>query len=117
MSDIHLNEIFQDDGIRDFGIALRKALRMGDDYASLIELEYVESKEAFAEWLKKFLRRYDGLAKKYRLRRPQESSLIKLTKMVDDNGVKTVRAALISWSLVKTNISDNESTEEEGIHV
>ena len=100
-----LAELFENEAIKDFGKALRRALRIGEDYSSLVELEYVESKEQFAEVIKRFLRRYETLAKKgYKgkpLTRPKETSLVELMKLVDEYGVKLVRSALISYALVK----------------
>ncbi|ADT83451.1 hypothetical protein [Thermococcus barophilus] len=100
-----LAELFENEAIKDFGKALRRALRIGEDYSSLVELEYVESKEQFVEAIKRFLRRYETLAKKgYKgkpLTRPKETSLVELMRLVDEYGVKLVRSALISYTLVK----------------
>ena len=97
--------LFENEAVRDFGVALRKALRIGEDYSSLIELEYAETKEQFAEVIKRFLRRYETLAKKgykgKQLKRPKEESLVELIRLVDEHGVKLVRSALISYALVK----------------
>jgi len=101
MSEIKLSTIFLNEGVKDFGAALRKAVREGDDYASLVEFEYVETSEEFAETLKKFLRRYETYAKKYGRKRPQEKSLDEVIKLVDEYGVKPVRAAIIAHALVK----------------
>jgi hypothetical protein len=48
--------VYSDSAVKDFGEALRKALRIEDiqDYASLIELENSEKPADFAEALKKF---------------------------------------------------------------
>lgn len=96
-----LAELFENEAIKDFGTALRKALRIGEDYSSLVELEYVESREQFAEAIKRFLRRYETLAKKRQLKRPKEANLVEIMKLVDGYGVKLVRSALISYALVK----------------
>jgi len=100
-----LAELFENEAVRDFGVALRKALRIGEDYSSLVELEYAETKEQFAEVIKRFLRRYETLAKKgykgKQLKRPKEESLVGLMRLVDEHGVKLVRSALISYALVK----------------
>jgi len=74
---------------------------MNDDYASILDLEFAETPEAFAEALKRFLRRFEGLARRKNLRRPTQESLEGLTKLVNQYGVKLVRAALISHALVK----------------
>ncbi len=102
MSD-ELNLVYSDSAIKDFGDALRKALRLEDiqDYASLIELENSEKPEDFAEALKNFLRRYETHARKKELKRPSEESLERIMNLVGEYGVRIVRAALISHALVK----------------
>lgn len=98
-----LSMLYSDEAVKDFGSALRKALRMEEiqDYASLIELENAEKEEDFADALRKFLRRYESHARHLHLKRPTEESLEKLMKLVSDHGVRLVRAALISHALVK----------------
>jgi len=115
MSEVKLEEIFRNEAVEDFGSALRKALRIKDiqDYASLVELEYVETKPDFAETIKKFLRRYETHARKLHLKRPTEENLNSLMGLVDKYDVKLVRAALISHALVKS--SKEEEIEEEEI--
>ena len=105
MSEVKLEEVFKNEAVEDFGSTLRKAIRMEEiqDYASLVELEYVESKEEFAEVIKKFLRRYEVPARKLHLTRPKEEHLDTLMALVDKYGVKLVRAALISHALVKSS--------------
>jgi len=108
MSEVKLEEIFKNEAIEDFGDALRRAIWMKEDYASLVELEYVESKEEFAEVIKKFLRRYHTYIKKLHIPAPTEDNLDRIMELVDKHGVKLVRASLISHALVKS------SKEEEG---
>jgi len=112
MSGVNLEEIFLNDGVRDFGSALRKAIRdeRNQDYASLVELEYIETPEEFAEFLKKFLRRFDTYAKRYHIKRPEEKSLYELINLVTKYGVREVRAALIAHALVKSSKSEEEET-------
>jgi len=114
MSEVKLSEIFLNEGIKDFGSALRKAVREGEDYASLVELEYVETPEEFAETLKKFLRRYESYAKRYKRKRPEEKSLDDLVNLVDKYGVRPVRAALIAHALVKSSRPEEEERIEGG---
>ena len=111
MSEFKLGDIFGYEAVKNFGAALRKALRIGDDYASLVELEYVETKEQFEEVIKKFLRRYHTHAKKLHLPVPKEESLDNIMALVDRYGVKLVRASLISHALVKSK--EGESKEEK----
>jgi hypothetical protein len=110
MSEIKLSEIFLSEEIKDFGSALRKAIRdeRSQDYASLVEFEYVETPEEFVETLKKFLRRFETYAKKYKIKRPEEKSLDELVKLLDKYGVRLVRAALIAHALVKTSKPEEE---------
>ena len=104
MSEIKLEKLYKAKAIKDFGSALRKAIRIKEiqDYASMVELEYVETKEDFAEMIKKFLRRYHTSAKKLHLTIPKEESLEGIMQLVDEYGVKLVRASLISHALVKS---------------
>ncbi len=98
-----LSVLYSDEAVKDFGSALRKALRIEEiqDYASLIEIENAEKEEDFADALRKFLRRFDSHARRRHLRRPTDESLERLMKLVGDHGVRPVRAALISHALVK----------------
>ncbi|MBO9327174.1 MAG: hypothetical protein J7463_17990 [Roseiflexus sp.] len=100
----NLSDVFSNEAVRVFGAALRQSLQMQEDYASITDFEFAETKEAFADALKRFLRRFNGLARRARreqLRRPDEKSLKEMAQLVDQHGVKVVRAALISHALVK----------------
>lgn len=130
MSEVKLEEVFSNSSVSAFGKALRWALMPkdyggADDYASLIELESVESKEEFAETIKKFLRRYHTYARKRERERkptfiPTDTDLVGLMEVVDKlsdkgiNGVKLVRAALISHALVKPFKEEESKEEKEG---
>lgn len=107
-----LGQVFSHTSVREFGATLRRALRIGDDYASLLDLEFAETKEAFAEALKRFLRRFEGLARRKKLRRPTQESLEALVGLVDQHGVKVVRAALISHALVRGEQDIAEEAED-----
>ena len=113
MSEFKLGDIFGNGAVKNFGTALRKALRIGDDYASLVELEYVETKEQFEEMIKRFLRRYETIARRgYKgkeLTRLSERDLEEIMGLVDKYDVRAIRAALISYALVK---SEKEESEE-----
>lgn len=95
MSEVNLYDVYSNEAIKDFGHCYRNALRQKDDYASLTELENVETKEDFAEAIKKFLRR--NFSKEGW--KPRESSLEEVMRLVDENGVRIVRAAIISHAL------------------
>lgn len=83
-----LSLVYSDSAVKDFGEALRKALRIEDiqDYASLIELENSEKPADFAEALKNFLRRYETHARRKGLKRPKEESLERIMNLVDQHG-------------------------------
>ena len=98
---INLAQILSNSAIQDFADALRKALRENEDYASLVELEYTETKEQFLESLKKFLRRYETYAKKLERKRPKEESLVELGKLIEQYGPKIIKTALIALCLCK----------------
>jgi hypothetical protein len=81
-------------------------LNIGNDYSSLVELEYSETPEQFVEVIKRFLRRYRTIVNRNKdrykfLRIPKEKYLVELHKLVDEYGVKLVRSALISYALVE----------------
>jgi len=119
LSEFKLGDIFGYEAVKNFGAALRKALRIGDDYASLVELEYVETKEQFEEVIKKFLRRYETIARRgyqgKELSRLSEKDLEDLMNLVDKYDVKPIRAALISYALVKSEREDETtSSKSEG---
>lgn len=94
-----LSNVFLNDAIKDFGDALRKMIIISKDYGTLVEIEYTETPEQFKEILWKFLRRLH--TEKYK--KPTEKNLEELIKLVDDYGVKQVRAALIAHALVKSS--------------
>lgn len=93
--EIKLYELYTNEAVRDFGDCLRNAIfnEQIRDFASLIELDYAETKEAFAEAIKKLLRR------NYKEWRPQKVSLEEAMKLVDNYGVQLVKAAIISHAL------------------
>ncbi len=101
MSSNQLTAVFTHDAVREFGATLRRALRMNDDFASLMDLEFAETPEAFADALRRFLRRFESFARREELKRPSETTLEKLVELVDRHGVKIVRAALVSHALCR----------------
>ncbi|MCX7704593.1 MAG: hypothetical protein N2234_10970 [Planctomycetota bacterium] len=107
---LKLSEIYSDDAVKEFGGRLRIAVRMFDDYATLTELENVEKQEEFAEVIKRFLRRFEVNAKKYKLRHPSDAQLEHLMKLAQEN-TRLVRAALISYALVKSEKLEDEVSE------
>lgn len=104
MSEVKLGEVFTNDAVRSFGDALRKALRIEEikDYASFVELDYSETKEQFIQALKTFLRRYDAHARRLHLIRPSDADLEEIMTLIDRVGIKSVKTAIISHALVKS---------------
>lgn len=115
---VSLSEVFENGAIKAFGFALRLAVRMNNDYASMIELEYVEEPKEFAEIIKKFLRRFESQSRKYKREKghggfsPSENDLAELMNLVDKYGVRLIRAALISHALVRSAKEKEEGEEE-----
>jgi|GEM_PF-541446 len=115
-----LQDVYAHAAVRGFGRALRIALRQQKDFSSLVDLDGAERPEDFAEALKRFLRRFDALARRRRLRRPTQQMLEEITGLVDSYGVKVVRAAVISHALVAVGRPEaeeevpEEAMEEEG---
>lgn len=125
-----LCEVFENPFVRNFGRALRNALREKEaktkdgkpipgaqDYASLIELEWVENLEDFAEKLSKFLHRYNSFARSVRQKYsaslpqgypfiPSEEDLENIVKLAQNYGVKIVKTALIAHALVRSEGGD-----------
>jgi hypothetical protein len=121
--ELSLSKVFTNVGVRAFGQALRFALRddQSPDFTSLVELEYVETKEGFADVLKKFLRRYETQARRREQRNqptfhPNQTHLEALMAQVDQVGVRPVRAALIAHALVYNpkKQDDAQAQESEG---
>lgn len=121
--ELSLSEVFTNEGVRAFGQSLRFALRdkQTPDFTSLVELEYVETKEGFADVVKKFLRRYETQARRREQRNqptfhPNQRHLEALMEQVDQVGVRPVRAALIAHALVYSpkKEADIESQTEGG---
>lgn len=103
-----LHEVFENPAVKSFGMALRLSVRKYEDYASLVELEYIEDMQQFVTVLKKFLRRYDSGARRYEREhpgkyafRPTEKDLDSLVRLAEENGVDVICAALVAHALVK----------------
>jgi hypothetical protein len=101
-------ELFQNPAIKSFGMALRLSITQHEDYASLVELEYVDNIQQFTTAVKKFLRRYESEARRYEREnpskfafRPTEDNLNDLIKLAEEAGVDVVCAALVAHALVR----------------
>jgi hypothetical protein len=103
-----LHELFKHPAIESFGKALRIAVGMNEDYASLVELDYAEKEDEFIFALKKFLRRLDAGARRYEREhpgklsfKPNEKDLDEIISLAREYGVRLVCAAIISHALVR----------------
>ncbi|MDW8006911.1 MAG: hypothetical protein RMJ05_09340 [Thermomicrobium sp.] len=116
-----LQTVYTHEAVRAFGGALRTALSLQQDFSSLVDLDGAERPDDFVEALKRFLRRFDALARRRQLWRPNDRHLADVIGLVDTYGVKVVRAAIISHALVApsrraaaTEEASAEATEGEG---
>jgi hypothetical protein len=114
---MRLSEIYQNQSVKEFGEALGKAIGKEQDYTSLTDLEFAQTKTDFADALHRFLRRFHTMAsKKENLWYcPSDSRVEELMQLVDkvaetvpgdDNvryreAIRLVRAALISRALAQ----------------
>jgi len=110
-----LHELFSNSSIESFGKALRIAVGINEDYASLIELDYAEKEEELVNALKKFLRRLDAGARRYEREhpnkfafKPDEKNLDEIMKLAQEYGVRLVCAAIISHALVRMEKGEKE---------
>ena len=109
-----LHELFSNPAVESFGKALQIAVGINQDYASLVELDYVEKEEEFVTTLKKFLRRLDANARRYerghsyKAFKPNEKDLDEVIRLVQENGVRLVCAAIISHALVRSEKGEKE---------
>jgi hypothetical protein len=114
---MQLSEVYQNQSVKEFGEALGIALGKEQDYASLTDLEFAQTKTDFADALHRFLRRFHTMAsKKENLWDcPSDSRVEELMQLLDvvaetvpgdDNvryreAIRLVRAALISRALAQ----------------
>ncbi len=113
-------DIFGCEAVKNFGAALRKMLgppiedgkeKWPTDYTPLEDLEYAETKDQFAKVIDKFLRKYEKIAREHGLKRLKNKDLKKLMDLVNEYNVKPIRAALISYALLKSEGGFPESEE------
>jgi hypothetical protein len=115
---MQLSDVYQHQAVREFGEALGKAIGKEQDYASLTDLEFAQTKTDFADVLHRFLRRFHTLAPKREnlWYCPPDSRVEELMQLVDqvagtmpysdDNhryreAIRLVRAALLSRALTQ----------------
>jgi hypothetical protein len=127
---MRLSEVYQNESVKEFGEALGKAIGKEQDYASLTDLEFAQTKTDFADALHRFLRRFHTMAsKKENLWYcPSDSRIEELMQLVDrvaetvlgdDNvryreAIRLVRAALISRALARaTHLRVQEAKQQQ----
>jgi len=110
-----LHDLFSNPSIENFGKALRIAVGINEDYASLVELDYVEKEEEFVTTLKKFLRRLDAGARRYEREhpgkfafKPNEKDLDEVVRLSQEYGVRLVCSAIMSHALVRSEKGEKE---------
>jgi hypothetical protein len=104
----NLFNLYSNSSIENFGKALRMAVGINQDYASLVELDYAEKEDEFVLVLKKFLRRLDASSRRYEREnpgrysfKPDEQDLDEVIKLAQEFGVRVVCAAIMSHALVR----------------
>ena len=114
---MQLSEVYEDQAVKEFGEALGKAIGKEQDYASLTDLEFAQTKTDFADALHRFLRRFHTLASKREnlWYCPSDARVEELMRLVDEvarttsgddnvryrEAIRLVRAALISRALAQ----------------
>lgn len=94
---LRLAEVYSTPAVKAFGKALRAALSFEEDYASLMDFENAETPEAFAEAVRRFLRRNHKSAV-----RPAAADLEQLMALArTPQDVRVLRAAIISYGLTR----------------
>jgi hypothetical protein len=125
---MRLSEVYQNESIKEFGEALGKAIGKEQDYASLTDLEFAQTKTDFADALHRFLRRFHTMAsKKENLWYcPSDSRVEELMQLVDRvaetvpgddsvryrEAIRLVRAALISRALAQATYLRVQETKQ-----
>jgi hypothetical protein len=127
---MRLSEVYQNESVKEFGEALGKAIGKEQDYASLTDLEFAQTKTDFADALHRFLRRFHTMAsKKENLWYcPSDSRVEELMQLVDRvaetvpgddsvryrEAIRLVRAALISRALAQaTHLRVQETKQRQ----
>lgn len=110
-----LYELFSNPAVENFGKALRISVGVNEDYASLVELDYVEKEKELVTALKKFLRRLDAGGRRYEREhpgkfsfKPDEKDLDEVIRLTQEYGVRVVCAAIMSHALVRAEKGEKE---------
>jgi hypothetical protein len=125
---MRLSEVYQNESVKEFGEALGKAIGKEQDYASLTDLEFAQTKTDFADALHRFLRRFHTMASKREnlWYCPSDSRVEELMQLVDRvaetvpgddsvryrEAVRLVRAALISRALAQATYLRVQETKQ-----
>jgi hypothetical protein len=125
---MRLSEVYQNESVKEFGEALGKAIGKEQDYASLTDLEFAQTKTDFADALHRFLRRFHTMAsKKENLWYcPSDFRVEELMQLVDRvaetvpgddsvryrEAIRLVRAALISRALAQATYLRVQETKQ-----
>ncbi len=104
-----LAHVYTEPAVKAFGKALRAALTFDEDYASLMDFENAETPEAFAEAVRRFLRRNHKSGV-----RPSASDLEELMQLArDPKDVRVLRAAIISYGLTRWDKKEDKANSTE----
>jgi hypothetical protein len=125
---MRLSEVYQNESVKEFGEALGKAIGKEQDYASLTDLEFAQTKTDFADALHRFLRRFHTMASKREnlWYCPSDSRVEELMQLVDRvaetvpgddsvryrEAIRLVRAALISRALAQATYLRVQETKQ-----
>jgi hypothetical protein len=125
---MRLSEVYQNESVKEFGEALGKAIGKEQDYASLTDLEFAQTRTDFADALHRFLRRFHTMASKREnlWYCPSDSRVEELMQLVDRvaetvpgddsvryrEAVRLVRAALISRALAQATYLRVQETKQ-----
>jgi hypothetical protein len=125
---MRLSEVYQNESVKEFGEALGKAIGKEQDYASLTDLEFAQTKTDFADALHRFLRRFHTMASKREnlWYCPSDSRVEELMELVDRvaetvpgddsvryrEAIRLVRAALISRALAQATYLRVQETKQ-----
>lgn len=124
---MQLSDIYQNPAVKELGEALGKAIGKEQDYASLTDLEFAQTKTDFADAIHRFLRRFHTMASKKENRWycPPSHRIESLMQLVDkiadsdDNAkyreaIRLVRAALLSYALIQATRYKIQAKEQHG---
>lgn len=126
-----LSELYKHQAIRELGEAMGRAIGEEDDYASLIDLEFAQKREDFADALHRFLRRYLTFIRGHSdWFCPSKQRIEELMELVDScasempysdedrkfqEAIRLVRAALLSHALAHACYLKRQEIREQSM--